>query len=227
MAHHHAKCLQIVLGLLVGGCREVASGQNGLPCKGCWSLHDTPTLWCCTWPSINKQMRGSLWRSEELSWPICHRSLSAHWDPEWPPAVSACQTAANLVFGDGQEGRRGEGGGALGWRHTKRWGGGAWVATAPPFSWLVWVTKWCRESTWAFIINLSGSNRIPSILAPQSFCPPSCSPTLRGGSPCLCGCGESVRREGRGLQSSGIVQLLLFNYAPFSSQLKDHDIIIT
>lgn len=34
--------------------------------------------------------------------------------------------------------------------------------------------------------------------------------------------------EGRGgLQSSGIAQLLLFNYAPFSSQLKDHDIIIT
>ena len=27
--------------------------------------------------------------------------------------------------------------------------------------------------------------------------------------------------------SSGIVQLLLFNYSPFSSQLKEHDIIIT
>lgn len=34
-------------------------------------------------------------------------------------------------------------------------------------------------------------------------------------------------RGGGGAQSSGIVQLLLFNYAPFSSQLKDHDIIIT
>lgn len=76
-------------------------------------------------------MRGSLWRSEELSWPICHRSLSAHWDPEWPPAVSACQTAANLVFGDGQEGRRGEGGGALGWRHTKRCGGGGMSCHCP------------------------------------------------------------------------------------------------
>lgn len=32
---------------------------------------------------------------------------------------------------------------------------------------------------------------------------------------------------GGGIQSSGIAQLLLFNYALFSSQLKDHDIIIT
>lgn len=53
-------------------------------------------------------MKGSPWRSGELSWPICHSDLLAHEDPKWPPAASACQTAANLVFGDGQEGRRRE-----------------------------------------------------------------------------------------------------------------------
>lgn len=63
-------------------------------------------------------MKGSPWRSAELSWPICRRGLPAHGDPKWPPAASACQTAANLVFGDGQEGRNeeknGDAGGAGG-----------------------------------------------------------------------------------------------------------------
>lgn len=69
-------------------------------------------------------MKGSPWRSAELSWPICSSDLSAHGDPKWPHAASACQTAANLVFGDGQEGRSGEKGwgggvGKLGWGRTK------------------------------------------------------------------------------------------------------------
>lgn len=165
-----------------GGCWE-AGGQDGLPCEGCWSLRDTPPLWCCTWPSINKQMKGSPWRSGELSWPICRGDLSAHGDPKWPPAASACQAASNLVFSDGQEGRRGERGGGLGWGHK----GGHELPSLPPCRWLVWVTKWSRESTQALIINLSGSNRIPSILAPQYPCPPSCSPPL-GGSPCRPAC---------------------------------------
>lgn len=52
----------------------------------------------------------------------------------------------------------------------------------------MWVTKWSRESTQAFIINLSGSNRIPSILAPLSSCPPSCSPPLGGHHVGVCVC---------------------------------------
>lgn len=59
-------------------------------------------------------MKGSPWRSGELSWPICRGDLSAHGDPKWPPAASACQAASNLVFSDGQEGRRGERGGVWG-----------------------------------------------------------------------------------------------------------------
>lgn len=162
-----------------------------LPYEGCWSLHDTPPLWCCTWPSINKQMKGSPWRSGSSAGPFATDDLSAHGDPKWPPAASSCQTAANLVFGDGQEGRRG--GGALGWGHTKG------SMSCPPLRWLVWVTKWSRESTQAFIINLSGSNRIPSIVAPQSPCPPSCSPPLRG-SPCrgVCLYGGGGGNVGRG-----------------------------
>lgn len=207
-----------------GGCEEVASSQDGLPCEDCWSPHDTPPLWCCSWPSINKQMKGSPWRSGELSWRICHDDLLAHMDPKWPPAASACQTAANLVFSDGQEGRGGERGGVRVGTHKE----GHDLPSLPPLCWLVWVTKWSRESTQAFIINLSGSNRIPSILTPQSSCHPSCSTPL-GGSPCrgVGLCGGSGGNVGGGIQSSGIVQLLLFNYAPFSSQLKDHDIIIT
>lgn len=57
-SHHYAKCLQIVLVFhLWGGCWEAAITQNGST-----SPHDTPPLWCCTWPSINKQMKGSPWR---------------------------------------------------------------------------------------------------------------------------------------------------------------------
>lgn len=52
---------------------------------------------------------------------------------------------------------------------------------------------------------------------------------VRKAGACVCVrvCGGGGCRGGEGLRSSGIVQLLLFNYAPFSSQLKDHDIIIT
>lgn len=91
-----------------------SGSQDAMPCRSCWSPHDTPPLWCCTWPSINKQMKGSPWRSAELSWPICLGGLSTHGDPKWPPAASACQTAPNLVFSDGQEGKRGGRGGARG-----------------------------------------------------------------------------------------------------------------
>lgn len=77
--------------------------------------------------------------------------------------------------------------------------GGMSCLPSLPRRWLLWVTKWSRESTQAFIINLSGSNRIPSILAPQSSCPPSCSTPL-GGSPCrgVCLCGGSGENAGRG-----------------------------
>lgn len=119
--HHHAKCLQIVLLPLVGVLESLVSGQNGLSCTLCWSPHDTTPLWCCTWPSINTQMKGSPWRSPELSWPICHANVSAPRDPKWPPAASACQTAANLVFGDVREGRGGEVGGR--WAAATKEGG--------------------------------------------------------------------------------------------------------
>lgn len=126
--HHHAKCSQIVFVFFFFLWGE-AGGQDGPPRRGCWSLHDTPPLWCCTWPSINKQMKGSPRRSAELSWPICGGDLWARRDPKWPHAVSACQTAANLVFGDGQEDQERER-----WGHKNRGRGhkkGAWLALLP------------------------------------------------------------------------------------------------
>lgn len=94
-----------------------------------------------------------------------------------------------LSLGMGRRAGEGKGGGVRVGTHKE----GHDLPSLSPLCWLVWVTKWSGESTQAFIINLSGSNRIPSILTPQSSCHPSCSTPL-GGSPCRgeCLCGGNV-----------------------------------
>lgn len=217
--HCHAKCLQIVLVPLVGDVGRMSAVRMGcctISVDLCMTHH--PYGVAHGPPLINK------WKDhpggqESSAGPFATAmpwltGIQNGHPPRLP--VRRLLTLSLVMSRRAEEGWwRGLGGDT-----QKR----AWVPpTFLPKCWLVWVTKWCGESTQTFIINLSGSNRIPSILAPQSFCPPSCSPPLEG-SPCLCGDSGNVRR---GVQSSGIVQLLLFNYASFSSQLKDRDIIIT